>query len=71
MLERKPWIQKRTGLIAMTIVSVVLAGWVAWQIISVEGTIGKGILWGVVFGASIWLVFFGMNLFHRTMGGKK
>ena len=55
----------------MTIVSVALAGWVAWQIINVENNIGKGILWGVIFGASIWLVFFGMNFFHRAMGGKK
>jgi hypothetical protein len=71
LLERKPWIPKKTGLIAMTIVSVALAGWVAWQVISVEDNIGKGILWGVIFGASIWLVFFGMNFFHRAMGGKK
>ena len=71
ILERQPWIPEKTGLIAMTIVSLALAVWVAWQVISAENNIGKGILWGVIFGASIWLVFFGMNFFHRAMGGKK
>lgn len=68
--QREPWIPRNTGFIAITIVSVVLAVWVAWQSISGGNTLGKGILWGLVFGGSIWLVFFGMNYFHSLFGGK-
>jgi hypothetical protein len=67
---RKPWIERKTGLIAITVVSVALAVWTAWQIIAADGNVGKGILWGLIFGASIWLVFFGMNFFHGLMGKK-
>ena len=69
-IQRKPWIQWKTGLVAMTIVSIALAIWVAWQVIVTEDNIGKGILWGLIFGGSTWLVFFGMNYFHSLFGGK-
>ena len=69
-IQRKPWIQWKTGLVAMTIVSIALAIWVAWQVIAAEQNIGKGVLWGLIFGGSTWLVFFGMNYFHSLFGGK-
>ena len=69
-IQRKPWIQWKTGLVAMTIVSIALAIWVAWQVIAAEQNIGKGVLWGLIFGGSTWLVFFGMNFFHSLFGGK-
>ena len=53
----------------MTIVSVVLAVWVGWQVAAVD-TLLNGILWGLGFGGSLWLVFFGMNFFHGLFGGK-
>ena len=55
----------------MAIVSIALAVWTAWQVIATEQNIGKGIMWGMIFGVSIWLVFFGMNFFHSLFGGKK
>lgn len=66
--QKKPWIQWKTGLVAMTIVSIALALWVGWQVINTEQNIGKGILWGLIFGGSTWLVFFGMNFFHSLFG---
>ena len=69
-IQRKPWIQWKTGLVAMTIVSIALAIWVGWQVVAAEQNIGKGVLWGLIFGGSTWLVFFGMNYFHRLFGGK-
>ena len=69
-IQRKPWIQWKTGLVAMTIVSIALAIWVAWQVVAAEQNIGKGVLWGLIFGGSTWLVFFGMNYFHSLFGGK-
>ena len=69
-IQRKPWIQWKTGLLTMTIISIALAILVAWQVIVTEDNIGKGILWGLIFGGSTWLVFFGMNYFHSLFGGK-
>lgn len=69
-IQRKPWIPWNTGLVVMTVVSIALALWVVWQVIATEDNIGKGIFWGLVFGGSTWLVFFGMNYFHSLFGGK-
>jgi hypothetical protein len=69
-MQRKPWIAWKTGLRAMTIVSISLALWVGWQVVATEDNIGKGVLWGLIFGVSTWLVFFGMNYFHSLFGGK-
>ncbi len=68
---RTPWIPKDTGYTAITVVSIGLAGWVAWQNVRGGGQLWQGILWGLVFGASIWLVFFGMNYFHSLFDKKK
>ena len=69
-IQRKPWIPWNTGLKLMTVVSIALAVWVGWQVIATENDIGKGILWGLIFGGSIWLVFLVMNYFHSLFGGK-
>ena len=69
-IQRKPWIPWNTGLVAMVIVSISLALWVGWQVVAAEDNIGKGILWGLIFGGSTWLVFLGMNFFHSLFGGK-
>ncbi len=61
---RQPWISRSTGFTAITVVSVAMAVWTAWQTVSGGGTLWNGILWGLIFGVSIWLVFFGMNYFH-------
>ena len=68
---REPWIQKRSAMIALTLVSIALMGLVAWNIIKGSGDWGQGLLWGFVFGASIWLVYFGMTLFHSLFNSKK
>ena len=68
--QRKPWIPWKTGLMTITIVSISLALWVGWQVIATEDNIGKGVLWGLIFGGSTWIVFFGMNYFHSLFGKK-
>lgn len=70
-IQRKPWISWNTGLITMTIVSISLALWVGWQVVAAEQNIGKGVLWGLIFGGSTWLVFFAMNYFHSLFGRKE
>ena len=66
----KPWIQKRTGFFVITIVSIGIMILVAAQIIMGSGDWARGLLWGFLFGGSIWFVFFGMNWFHSLFRTK-
>lgn len=65
----RPWIQMRSALILMTIVSVALGIWTAYQL-SASETLLNSILWGVIFGGSTWIVFLGFLLFNRKFRGK-
>lgn len=67
-IMRKPWISWNTGILTISVVSASLALWVGWQVIASGGNIGKGILWGLIFGGSTWIVFLGMNFFHSLFG---
>lgn len=69
--ERKPWIEKIKGLKIIIVVSLSLALWIGFQIIRAEGNWGKGILWGLIFGATVPLVYFGMNAFHKFLNKDK
>ena len=68
---REPWLQKRSAMIAISVVSVALMVLVAWNIIKGSGDWGQGLLWGFVFGASVWVVYYGMNWFHSLFKTKK
>lgn len=70
-LERKPWIEKTKGLLLIGFVSLFLTILVAYQIIRGSGDWGQGILWGLIFGGSVFLVYFGMNAFHALMNRNK
>jgi arginine exporter protein ArgO len=65
--ERKPWIEKAKGMRVIILASLGLAVLVAYQIIRGSGNWGQGILWGLIFGGSVFLVYFGMNAFHKMM----
>jgi uncharacterized membrane-anchored protein len=58
------WLSMRTGMIVITIVSLAIGAWTAWNALPAEG-LGMSIFWGVVFGGSIWLVFFGAYFLNR------
>jgi hypothetical protein len=60
----QPWISMRKGLIIIAITSVVLAVLTASQVIPSRGWV-EGILWGLLFGAFIWAIFFGNILINR------
>ncbi len=66
----KPWIQRRTGFLIITALSIGIMILVAVQIIMGSGDWGRGLLWGFLFGGSIWFVFFGMNWFHSLFRPK-
>lgn len=57
-LPVQPWVSMRGGMIVMAITSVALAVLVASQVIPSTGWL-EGILWGVLFGGMIWVIFFG------------
>lgn len=69
--ERKPWIEKNKGFKIITIVSIVLALWVGYQLFRSENDLGTALLWGGIFGGSTWLVFLGMNAFHSLFNKNK
>jgi len=68
---REPWIKRKNGIITVLIIGVALAGLVAYQIIKGSGDWGQGLLWGLVFGASIVGIFFFMNWFHSLFNKNK
>ena len=68
---REPWIKRKSGYIAVGLISLALAVLVAYQIIKGSGDWGQGILWGLIFGVSILLIFFGMNWFHSLFNKDK
>ncbi len=65
----QPWISMRSGLIIIAITSVVMAVLTAWQVIPSRGWV-EGILWGLLFGALIWAIFFGNILINKLLRKK-
>lgn len=62
----QPWISMRSGLIVIAVTSVGLAALTASQVIPSRGWL-EGILWGLLFGALIWAIFFGNLLINRLL----
>jgi hypothetical protein len=62
----EPWISMRRGLIVITLTSIGMAVLTAWEVVPVKGWM-EGILWGLLFGALIWVIFFGMIFFNRLI----
>lgn len=62
----QPWISMRRGLIIIAITSVAMAVLTAVQVIPSRGW-AEGILWGLLFGALIWAIFFGNILINRFL----
>ena len=54
----QPPISKRTALIILAIISAGIAVLTAWQLIPSKGWV-EGILWGLLYGALVWAMFFG------------
>lgn len=54
----------RSGIIVIAITSIGMAVLTAIQAVPVLGWV-EGLLWSALFGALIWIIFFGMNFIHR------
>jgi hypothetical protein len=62
----QPWISMRSGLRIIAVTSIGMAVLTAWQVIPSKGWL-EGILWGLLFGALIWAIFFGNILITRFL----
>ena len=62
----QPWISMRSGVKIIAITSLGMTVLTAWQAIPSKGWL-EGILWGLLFGALIWAVFFGNILINRFL----
>jgi len=62
----QPWISMRSGLKIMTVTSIAMAVLTAWQVVPSKGWL-EGILWGLLFGALVWAIFFGNILITRFL----
>ncbi len=65
-LANQPWISMRTGIMIVSFASVAMAFLTAWQVIPSKGWL-EGILWGLLFGALIWAIFFGNILINKLL----
>jgi sterol desaturase/sphingolipid hydroxylase (fatty acid hydroxylase superfamily) len=65
-LQTGPWIKMRTGVILIAIISVFMAVATAWEAIPAKG-LWEGILWGVIYGVFIWVIFFGFLFVNRNL----
>ena len=61
-----PPISKRTALIIVAVISVIIAVLTAWQAMLSKGWV-DGIIWGLLFGALVWAMFFGNVLMKRFL----
>ena len=59
-----PWISMRNGIIIIAITSIGMTVLTAVQAVPLIGWV-DGLLWSVLFGALIWIIFWGMNLINR------
>jgi hypothetical protein len=62
----EPWINMRSGIIIIAITSMSMAVVTAIQAVPALGW-GEGLLWSTLFGALIWIIFFGMNFVNRFL----
>ena len=62
----QPWISMRSGVRIIAVTSIIMAVLTAWQVVPSKGWL-EGILWGLLFGALVWAVFFGNILITRFL----
>lgn len=63
---RRGWISQRAGLVSISVISVVLGGLVASQVVPVYGW-AWGLRYALIFAAAIWAVFFVVQVLLRLV----
>jgi hypothetical protein len=69
-LPTEPWISMRNGIIIITFTSIFMGVLTSIQVIPVKGWV-EGILWGLLYGGMIWIIFFGLILVNRFLKRKQ
>jgi hypothetical protein len=64
-----PWISFRHGVIAIAVLSVLMAALTIYQALQVK-PVGEAILIGLGYGVALWVIFFGFILINRLFGRK-
>ena len=65
------WIQMRTGLIIICIISIAIGLFMGWTVYQIDNNLSEGILWGLGFGGAIWVIFFIALYFNRVVRGNR
>ena len=66
-----PWLSRRTGLILITVISLLVAVFMGWNASTAENIgWGEALLWGLGFGVSIWVIFVVSMLFFGWIRGR-
>lgn len=65
------WIEMRTGLIIICIISIAIGGFMGWSVYQIDHNLAEGILWGLGFGGAIWGIFFIALFFNRVVRGNR
>lgn len=65
------WIQMRTGLIIICIISIAIGLFMGWTVYQIDNNFSEGILWGLGFGGAIWVIFFIALYFNRFVRGNR
>ncbi len=62
----EPWIPMKNGVIVISITSIFMAVLTAIEAVPAKGWI-EGLLWGLLFGAVIWGIFFLLIFVNRLL----
>jgi uncharacterized membrane protein len=65
-LPAEPWISMQNGKLIIIFTSIGMAVLTAIQVIPVKGWV-EGILWGLLFGGLIWIIFYGLIFVNRLL----
>lgn len=52
----KPWLNQRSGITMMVLLSLGFAAFLTWQLYPTEG-FGRALMWGAVSAVALWVVF--------------
>ena len=66
---REPWIQWKTGILIIAVLSIGVGVYTGYFIYKELG-IGQAILWGIGSAIGLWVLFGGLYLFNRLFRGR-
>ncbi len=65
--QPEPWLKMKTGIYVVTAASILMAVLTTWQSIDGGVPVLDSILYGLLFGALIWIIFYFSQIFFRWL----